>query len=251
MGKAGLLMCCVVAAAACGRIGFAPLAGGVVDAPRDGTGDGVVPAEACPAFAFFCDGFETGDVSRWSGANVGPGGTLMPQTATVHSGSYALFGSMPVGSSVGSTAAVAKSFSQSTGFLAIRMWVYWPQPPTGYDGVLLVLNETAPNHYVLVAGDPTGFWYVGEDSQAGFHEYLSTTAVTVGTWQCVELDYTFVPGAPGIDLYVDDTKVESVTGRDTTPLFDHEDVGVARADASGSTTIVDDVVMAAQHIGCQ
>jgi hypothetical protein len=248
-----ILLAAAALTTGCGRIGFNARSGdggaGLGDgAHSDGVlGDGA-PTE-CLAFAFFCDGFETGDYSRWPAKYVGSGGTLMVQTAIMHTGRYALLGSMPVGSMVGNSANVIENHAQSTGLLAVRAWVYQPQPLNGFDEVLLVYNTTN-NHYLLVSGNASSIWDVSESSQAGLHDYTSTTVVPVDTWLCVELDYTFVAGAPGIDLYVDDTEVLSATGVDTAPSFNDEDLGVAHTDANGSTTIIDDVAFATQHIGC-
>jgi len=73
VGKTGLLVGCVVAAAACGRIGFDPLAGGV----RDGTGDGMLadggPMLSCTGLASTCGPSGT---SPCCGSPLVPGGTF-------------------------------------------------------------------------------------------------------------------------------------------------------------------------------
>jgi hypothetical protein len=238
----------------CGRIGFSALAG---DGGRgDGTHtDGVLAdgvAVECPAFAFFCDGFETGDVSRWSDSGAGPNGTLVVQSTTVHTGQYAVRGSMPNGSMVGQEADVGESFASiSTGMLAVREWVYQPQPLINFDGVLLLYNKSNSD-YVVLGGNTTGLWEATENSSAGLHDYLTTTAAPENQWLCVELDYAFMPGggASTIDLYVDDVSVLSSAVTNPAPAFDLVQVGVAHTDSGGSTTIVDDAAMATQHIGC-
>jgi hypothetical protein len=67
---------------------------------------------------------------------------------------------------------------------------------------------------------------------------------------CVELDYTFTAGAPAIEVFVGDVSVLSAVGENPSPSFDLATLGVARSAGSATTTFVDDVAFAQQHIGC-
>jgi hypothetical protein len=245
-----ILLGAATVATGCGRIGFSALADGALG---DGLlGDGVATA-TCPAFAFFCDGFETGDASHWSAnQQIGPNGSLVVQSTTVHTGNYALRGSMPNGSMAGLEADVGEAFASiSTGMLAVREWVYQPQPLINYDAVLLLYNQSN-NDYVGVGGNNSGVWTATENSSAGLLDHISTTAVSENQWLCIELDYAFMPGgsASTINLYIDDVSVLSSAVINPTPAFNLVQVGVARTSSGGSTTIADDVAMATQHIGC-
>jgi hypothetical protein len=202
----------------------------------------------CPTFATFCDGFETGDTSRWSNTTVSSGGSLDVETTIVHSGRYALRATMPAGAVSGVSATVNETFpSQSTGEVAVRAWIYQPQALINNDGVLELCN-TADEENMQIGGDSSGQWVVSEQGTSP-NAYDSTTAVAQGTWLCVELDFVFDPTAPTAALYVGDAAVLGAA-IDPVSALDRALFGVARADSAGSTTIVDDVVLASQHIGC-
>jgi hypothetical protein len=237
------LLVSIAASGACGRIHFAALG------DADGTGDGQ-PIAQCPPFATFCDGFETGDTSLWPAPKIDTGGSLVVESSIVHTGRYALRGSMPSGSVAGDCACVGDNFAPITsGMFAVRAWVYQPQALINFDAVFLLYNKVT-NNYLLVGGDGAGKWVASEQSSLGLNDLTSATVVPQNTWLCVELDYTFVNGAPLVAVYVDDLSVISATGRDPMPSFALAQLGVARTDTGGSTTILDDVVFATQHIGC-
>jgi len=226
-------------AAGCGRIAFDPLGG-------DGGHDGASVA-SCPAFAQFCDGFESGDVSAWSGSDVSPGGTIGATQQPVHSGNFALAATMPMQSN-GAAAAVLHDFAPiSTGVLAVREWINTPVPIVAYDGVLDIYDVF--QHYVLAAGD-SNMWVVSENSPSGgLANYYGSPTPPLDTWTCIEVDVTFSPRR--FELFVDDVLAVSMTPADTAPLYRQISIGVARADIAGYRVFVDDVVQADRHIGCQ
>jgi hypothetical protein len=262
VGASPWLSIALAALSACGRLGFDALGGGSNGhgdggsatgdggATSDGspTGDGAV--NECPSFATFCDGFETGDTSRWTRTTVDTGGTLDVQTTTVHSGNYALSTAMASGAMAGNDTVVDLTFAeQTTGMLAVRAWIYQPVELDNYACVIELYN-TLDGGYVLVGGDPTGDWDVGENSSAGLHNFTSSTTVAQDQWLCVELDYTFVAGSPAIEVFVDDVSIVDVVGYNPSPGFDLASLGVARTDGPATATFVDDVAFAQQHLGC-
>jgi hypothetical protein len=229
----------VLALAACGRVDF--------DAT---TGDGAAAYTfVCPSFASFCDDFETGDISKWGGSYRSPGGTLVVTTGGAHSGSHALDATMPAQGD-GAESAVLEPIAGPPVTYAVRVWAYQPQPLIHYDAVLLLRSTTAL-HFVNVSGGGTQTWTATEDGAGGLVDHVSTQPVPTNQWMCVELDVT-VPaaGAPSVEVSVDDVQVIAGALSDVAPVYDEIDVGVARADAAGSRSIVDDVVVATQHIGC-
>jgi hypothetical protein len=229
------LALCVVAG--CGRIAFDPVGVG---------GDGGGSASDCPAFAQFCDGFESGDFSRWSGKDLSPGGTIVASQQRAHSGSFGLAATMPMQSN-GAAAAVLHDFAPiSSGVLAVREWINTPVPIIDYDGVLDIFDVF--QHYVLAAGATN--WVVSENSPGGgLQNYFGTPTPPLDTWTCIELDVTFSPRR--FELFVDDVRVVDMTPADPAPLYREISVGVARADIAGYSVFVDDVVQADRHIGCQ
>jgi hypothetical protein len=246
----------VVVAAGCGRIRFAELDaasgdGRTADSRADTSGDAAPPG-TCPAFAMFCDDFETGDISKWTMPYMTPGATLVVDGVQVHSGTHALHGIVPPGSPGDAAAAVYNLPSaRTTGVLAVRAWIYPPVPLTRFDGVLIYENNVGVNPSLLVGGDNTPDWVASEGLSGGSTvDHSSTVLTTLAMWTCVEVDYTF--GSPSnIEVFVGDVSVLSVSANETTPRFDQLFAGVARAQVNGDEMIVDDVVLASQHIGCQ
>jgi len=238
----------VVVVAGCGRIGFAQLDGGAVgDAAV--TGDGA--AGLCPAFATFCDNFESGDVSKWTTTYVTNGATLVVDGAHAHSGSRALHGTVPPGTPGDAAAAVLDYSIRTTGVLAVREWVYQPVPLTNFDGVIILETQAGGPPTLLVGADDNQDWVASEGTTtSGTQDHSSTLLAVTSTWTCVELDYRF--GVPShIDVYVNDVSVLSVAAVQASAQFDELFVAVGRAQVNGSESIVDDVAVASQHIGCQ
>jgi hypothetical protein len=224
--------------AGCGRVAFDPVGGN--------GGDGSV-ASSCPTFALFCDGFESGDISAWSGRSVATGGTVVASQEHVHAGSFALDATMPMLAN-GSVAAVLHDFPPaSSGVIAVRVWIYTLQPLIDYNAPLNFVDVFG--HYALVAGAGPN-WVISEKSTGGgLVNHFGTPIPPVDTWTCVELDVTFSP--PQFALFVDDTLSVAAAPADPAPLYRQIEVGIARADIAGYRVFVDDVVQADQHIGCQ
>ena len=251
LSKAFTAATTAILCAACGRLDFAARsdagpgsdgASGLDGNPSDDS----APAVACPSGAMFCDGFESGNISAWSNSEMsaGAGSTLAVQSTIVHSGTFALDATMPAFGN-GAFADVFVSFPTiSSGTVATRIWVYPAQPLVNFDGVLLLYTDVS--NALLVSGDSTGIWTATQNST----DWHSSVAAASNTWTCVELDLVFTPQL-AITLYIND--VAAITGQvltDQTLTVSELRAGVARADAAGAHVIIDDVVLAAQHIGC-
>ena len=206
---------------------------------------------SCPADGFFCDGFETGDTSRWSTTDVSAGATLAVESATVHTGAFALDGNVPAMPTNGALSAVIEQFpTLSTGTLAARMWLYLPQPLVNFDSVLTLGSSP---HTITIDADNGGHWTATEHTpSANPPDHVSTTLAVTAAWTCLELDYQFATGvgAAVITLYIQDGVVLTVAAADPAAMYGQARVGVSRADMAGDEVIADDVVLATQHIGC-
>jgi len=237
-------------ACGCGRIGFQDRTGD--GGARDGTGDGVVPAEACPAFASFCDGFESGNLNAWSGSQA-TAATLTVQSSIVHSGHYALESVGQPSTSFGADA--SHDFpTQTSGSIATREWVYAPQPLVQWEQLLAVLSGSANNDdYVTVLGNDNNIWMASEgDASAVLGNYLSTTPVAQSAWVCVELDVMLATTGSTAVVYVADQEIVTATLVTPSPGYSSIRAGLwTGVSGGGATVYVDDVVVAAQHIGCQ
>src|SRR5262249_28306826 len=136
----------------------------------------------------------------------------------------------------GSIAAGIQQFPAiSTGVLAVRAWLYLPQPLIHFDSVITVFG--APNHYATVDGDDTEHWTVTENGTAGA-DHHSTAIAVQNSWLCVELDYTFA--APNIKLYLGDVPIIDVAAVDSGAAYTEVRVGMSRADAAGARALADD-----------
>jgi hypothetical protein len=242
------LIALAIALWGCGRLSFQTGDAASGDARGEGPlTDAPLP---CPAFATFCDGFETGDITKWTDMNITTGATTIPTTAIVHSGTYALDATVPPGSNGDLAVVEHRILTFTNGMLTLREWIYQPQPLIHFDNVLR-FDQVAGPSYVTVGSDTIGAWDASEDSPSGGPlDHSSTPIVPVNRWTCVELDLT--SGSPNtIEVFVDDVSVISDSMLDTVLGYDDIAVGVPRAYNAGSRTIVDDVVIANQHIGCQ
>lgn len=211
----------------------------VVGLPVDAATD---TQPAC--IGLFCDGFESGDTTRWTSTSTSPTATLVVQSTTIHDGAFALDCTVPaIGN--GAIAAVIDDFSPvSTGVLAIRAWVFLPQPLIHFDSLITLAGT---GHVVTIDGDDTEHWTATENGTAAL-DHHSTAVAVENAWQCVELDYTFAPAT--IFVYIGDIPIIDEPAADTGAIYGEARVGVSRADAAGSRVIVDDVVIATRHIGC-
>jgi hypothetical protein len=251
----GAWTCALAWLAACGRVGFDGAAAddghaaGSADATVDsGSGSGKGSA-GCPAPRFFCDDFESGDLGKWTGSDLDPGGTVVVDQIQAHSGSFALDATMPANASSAYAFAYAAFPRTTTGELAVREWVLPFSAPIDYD-LIFDLFDPPSDHYASPGGDGSGMWAVTEEP--GQIDHPSTAAAGSGAWTCVELDYRFAGSDAGeIALYVNDAVVLDTPPADTAVVFSQLDVGATRAQAAGFRLLVDDVVLSTAHIGCE
>jgi hypothetical protein len=79
----------------------------------------------------------------------------------------------------------------------------------------------------------------------------STTPIPQSAWVCVELDVMLATTGSSLVLYVTDQQVVTATLVTPSPGYNSQYTGLAATPGSGGTAYLDDVVTAAQHIGCQ
>ncbi len=231
----------------CGRIDF--------DARSDsGPVNDTTTTVSCPAFAVFCDDFETGDLSRWTRiATFGQGSAIVGSTR-VRGGRFALESTVLASATPDGTQAPALTIqARTSGILAVRAWLNSPEPLINFDLVLSFVHQSSPQ-YVSLGGDGNGHWTSTEDgSPAGLTNHMTSNAddAIIDHWTCVELVYAFLSGtAAHIQAFADNSLVLDADAVDPTPIFDDVLVGIPRADKGGYHVFVDDVVVADQRIGC-
>jgi hypothetical protein len=240
--------------AACGRFGFSGVAHDAAANDVATATDTTTPGDTgggCPSFALFCDGFESGDLSKWTGEDLD--GPQQVTTGARYTGMYGL--DSDVGSASGNGAEgdayVAPGNVFATGTLAIREWVYSPAQLINYVGTLEVTlgPPATASQYVEIIANDVGAWSLSEFGSAGLHDHEGSIATQTATWTCVEVDIV-LGSAPSASLYIDGVVSTQGPMTNTGDSYDTIAVGVTRANAGGFEVYIDDVVIATQRIGC-
>lgn len=233
--------------AACGRIGFT---NGSSDDGR--TLDSAMAT--CPAFADFCDDFETGDLSRWEGMRIVGVGNVSVESDAARDGRFGLHALVPSPAAGNDEASIKVArASPRSGTYAMREWIYALTPIVNYTFVLSARDERGA--YAAVGGNLSGDWVTSEAPSGGtpIGDHPSTMAVAApGGWVCVELNLIIgsTPATSTVELYVGDTMVVSAPMVDPRPAYTELFIGIPRAAPIGFEVRIDDVVIAHQHIGC-
>lgn len=208
--------------------------------------------EPCPSFAIFCDGFESGNLSKWTGT-VTPAFEAVESTI-VHTGHYALESDVPMEGGNGAEGAVYLQLAApATGTFAVREYVFSTQPVNNYMGTLFLTDSTNPNgEYGEVIADDVGQWtFTEESATGGLHDHTGSIVSAGGVWTCIELVLELGSGGSNnIELFIDRNSALTTPFLDPNPTYDNIAVGVTRAVAAGFTDYVDDIVVANQRIGC-
>jgi hypothetical protein len=248
----------VVALAGCGRIGFGALDRGSAADGGPSSGDGARPGDGIPSSqlcggsgAIFCDDFESGDLSKWTGSATCSNCTVVASEQYVHAGNYALLGDTTGGASVADTAEAFVTFSpRATGMLAARVWADPVQVASENAGVLeLEAGAGDTTHAIIINMSDLRLWQVAELANTNEDDNESSAVPSQGTWTCLEVDVQLESPAQ-IALYVDDAQVLTFAGNDPSASFAALYVGAQRATDSGAVDAIDDVVLATQHVGC-
>jgi hypothetical protein len=243
-------------AAACGRLDFGgePRDAMPVDgAPQRDAASPMPDGDAgggCPTFTLFCDGFESGDLSKWSGEDTPASQTV--DTTARYTGMYGLDSSVPTSMGAGAEGDVYyASNSVAAGTLAIREWVYSPAQLINYIGTLEVtlgVPATA-SQYIEVNANDVGAWSLSEFGSAGLHDHPGSIDAATATWTCVEVVIE-LGSAASATLYIDGNVSTQGALTNAGDAYDTIAVGVTRANAGGYELYIDDVAIAAQRIGC-
>jgi hypothetical protein len=207
----------------------------------------------CPIFATFCDDFETGNTSRWTGENVSTGSTLTVNKSNPHTGAYSLEGHV-TGTTSNSFAALDEKVTATANVTySIRAYVY-SSAPIGTGGYVFSWFASDGTGYAVGTGTDSN-WLINDNG----NKYTASTAPLAGHWQCVEgtLEEPPAAGQPAtLSLYIDDTMILShTTVVATSSLIVAVEVGITAAGVAADggaigDVFIDDVAIAPQHIGC-
>ena len=232
----------------------------VVDAGHDagasdsGPPDGGPPASRCEtdfAGRLFCDGFESGDVSRWDGEEIGAGaGTVSVVTDIVYMGDNALRVQGDPGSGYAGVGKVVFAASGVTDQW-YRAYHYFPAA-NGFGAEVNGMAESGLAYDIVVAINPsssnfhTHSWPVN-------HRVDVAGTLPADTWSCIELHVHFDASGGVIQLYFDDALVAEDTMLDTTVPRGLQVVlaGFTWKDSASTNVVyVDEVVADTARIGC-
>lgn len=251
--------------AACGRIGYDPLAGDAATA--DGASDArdsdaMIAAEtqtdaALACGSLVCDGFD-GDLAAWT-----PRGTVEPRamyglvTDPVVDGTGAVrfsFRDVPVGT----MRMIEQRFPAVTAGTLHARALLWVGAATTFDRYLVALQ--------LDSGDDSGFEKVSIDLLPDDSLALSVTSatpdawptgavgtVTRGAWMCLRLEIAVAQSGGHATLWRDDQLVASATAVDTSPEpagINRLLIGIAVPGRATADLVFDAVALGSERLPC-
>ena len=184
----------------------------------------------------FSDGFESGDLSRWTAI-----GGLNPEASIVHSGTFAAEGKTTTG------ATYAKKLLPSTyasGFARAYVDVVSASSQVNLLRLRTAADGSIGYLYVTAAG------MLGLRDDAGGVTLSSTTSLTFGTWHSLEVHFTINGISGASEVWLDGNPVADLT---TTLDLGTTNIGKIQIGEvlSGRTydVIFDDIVFSASAIG--
>lgn len=203
----------------------------------------------------FADDFESGSFSAWSGTSVSSGETATVQSATRHHGSYAA--RLTSNGGGGTEYAYCRKTIAPSIELYARGYFY-----TSQSGIIenndrfYFLMFTAGSNNVAYAGwrktNGVVKWFLTIRNGTSIVTAYSAAVPVVGRWYCVELHWK-KDSVNGLgELWVDGTRVCSLTGRNTATYGDVNQArfGLAELSYCASTTVYGDCVkIARSYVG--
>lgn len=206
----------------------------------------------------FSDGFESGSFTRWNGTYTTSGETVSISTTRYHHGSYG--SSFRTNSGGGYEKAYGYRNISGTPELYARGYFYVSQSGiVDINDRFFFLIFSSGNNNLAYAGlrkTSTGTtWCLTTRQDTGYIDtYSSTVPTIVGKWYCVELHWK-KDGANGLsEMWVDGTKVCSVTNKNTATYGGATQLkfGIAETYGVASTTVYADcITLSSNYIGTE
>ena len=229
-------------------------AGGTDAGPPDsGPPDAGPPASNCETVfsgRLFCDGFESGDTSRWDGEQTGGAGSITVVDDPVYMGDSALRVQGNPGS--GRTYAWKAVFPTSGSTDQwLRGYYYFPGS-NGFGAEVNAMSDTDHTYDVVVAVNR---------SSTNFHTHSWPTdtradwdmGIAEDTWRCIELHVHLDATEGAFELFVDDVLVAEAMDRVNTVPRGLSNIlaGFGWKDSASTNVVyVDEVVADDERIGC-
>jgi hypothetical protein len=206
---------------------------------------------ACPAFALFCDDFESGDFSKWDAPYTeGGSSTVKVEAQGAWSGNWA---ALAVGS--GGVTYRPKTFGPFTsGMVAFRAYFFAPTTLVPHIYFFWLHRAGTGDADYNIGFDNfsgPGRWTVFNKNTGNAYDMVGSTAP--GVWHCIEVDVTLDGATDVVDFYLDGAgpQTTNITTGAATSLGELS-IGVTYQTVSTANTwLIDDVVIATQHIGCE
>lgn len=202
----------------------------------------------CPPSAFFCDDFESADLSQWTYpgqvkvADMGSVARSMTQHAH---GAWSLEATASGSSGADNYANVEKLFAPMTPPLAMRANIYSTQPLGSFTMVMSFFD--ASDNAISIGGDSASTWVVTEDNSGGTTDHHSDMATTGGAWHCLEV---VIDATGNITAYVDNKALIGPFPRALVTSYTSYTVGIVRAAVPNVHVFVDDVAVGTSRLYC-
>jgi hypothetical protein len=222
--------------------------GDLAGAPDLATTPNDLAVALCPAGAIFCDGFESGSLSKWTSSSIkNDAGSLAVQSATKAHGTYALKALANGAVGADEFAEAEKSFPPTAPPLALRANVFFPQTLQHYDDVIALYENGSSTNAFSIGGDNNAHWAVAEnESMAG--DFVSDMVPTgAGQWHCIEL---VIDAAGMVTLFVDNHQLVGPWPRTSQVTYSTLLVGVTRSVDTDYVAYIDDVAVGPSRLYC-
>jgi len=210
----------------------------------------------------FSDGFETGDLTLWTGTSTGVGCTVSGGDTNPYRGTYNFKSYVPAGTASGSSS-VAYYGSLANAYLQIfaRAYVKFdvlPEDDGDYHPFIGFWENTTSNNIARAGVMRSGAdyrWHIrGISSGTTFTNYLGTATPVVNTWYCFELEVLIDNVNGEYRLYINGNLEIEVTGVDNNARnLNYFRIGFDSGippDLSNLNIRMDLVVLADARIGC-
>jgi hypothetical protein len=213
------------------------------------------PPSSCNNVFLFCDGFESGNLSGWSGNSNGwgsPGDTISASTEQPRAGSYSGKSTTDTTGGSGSEADVMQDFANQTTLFA-RVYVYLPPgfpdpgPPTDYVAIMRFVDTTSGWLNIMDAsidGDRT--MYMWSDKTGTRYDPASPITLSTGVWHTIDMMTKIAGAASEAKLWIDGNLEISVTGIDLgTNVINRFTAGISWTQPynASNTLYIDDVFL--------
>jgi hypothetical protein len=208
-------------------------------------------ASTCPPGSVLCEGFESGIDGRWSPYNLN-GGSEQADGVHVCRGSSALHLRTPPADGSNFVVATLQTMPALGSTVAIRAFVFPAAPLGSNDETYLEVSQSTAPFAGIQLGQSAGQLFVSSSVATPSSFVTSATSLPADRWSCVEVDIDLDPVNGQVTVWLDDGPITDLTLQQPTqasPPLSLLTIG-AGGDGSSPNLWIDEVVIAAEHLGC-